>query len=86
MFGWPSMQVEVSQSCPTLCDPMVTWPARFLVHGIFQARILEWAAIPSPGYLPNPGTEPRSPVLQAYSLPSEPPGSPSKQEGRQITL
>ena len=29
---------------------------------------------PSPGGLPNPGTEPRSPALQANSLPSEPPG------------
>ena len=29
----------------------------FSVHGIFQARILEWVAIPTPGDLPNPGTE-----------------------------
>ena len=29
---------------------------------------------PSPGDLPNPGTEPRSPTLQADALPSEPPG------------
>ena len=41
-----------------------------------QARILEWVAIPfSPGDLPNPGIEPRSPSLQADSLPSEPRGS-----------
>ena len=33
---------------------------------------------PSPGYFPNPGIEPRSPELQAGSLPSEPPG---KQNG-----
>ena len=31
---------------------------------------------PSPGDLPNPGIEPRSPALQADSLPSEPPGKP----------
>ena len=31
---------------------------------------------PSPGDLPNPGTEPTSPTLQADSLPSEPPGKP----------
>ena len=30
------------------------------VHGILQARILEWEAIPSPGDLPDPGTEPAS--------------------------
>ena len=33
-----------------------------------------WSGLPSPGDLPNPGIEPRSPVLQADSLPSEPPG------------
>ena len=32
--------------------------------------------LPSPGDLPNPGIEPRSPALQADSLPSEPPGKP----------
>ena len=44
------------------------------VHGIFQARVLEWVAIPSPGDLPNPGIEPRSPALQADALLSESPG------------
>ena len=33
-------------------------------------------AFPFPGDLPNPGTEPRSPLLQPDSLPSEPPGKP----------
>ena len=42
------------------------------VHGIFQPRILEWVAISSPGDLPDPGIEPRSPALQADALPSEP--------------
>ena len=32
--------------------------------------------IPSPGDLPDPGIEPRSPALQADPLPSEPPGKP----------
>ena len=36
---------------------------------------------PSPGDLPDPGIEPRSPTLQADSLPSEPPGKPIKKEG-----
>ena len=37
-----------------------------------------WSGLPfpSPGDLPNPGIEPRSPTLQADSLPSEPPGKP----------
>ena len=34
---------------------------------------------PSPGDLPNPGIEPRSPILQADSLPAEPQGSPGSQ-------
>ena len=34
-------EVKVIQSCPTLCDPM-----DYIVHGILQARILEWGALP----------------------------------------
>ena len=36
---------EVTQSCPTLCDPMDCSLPGFSVHGIFQARVLEWVAI-----------------------------------------
>ena len=36
---------EVAQSCPTLCDPMDCSPPGSSVHGILQARILEWVAI-----------------------------------------
>ena len=36
---------EVTQSCPTLCDPMDCSLPRSSVHGIFQARVLEWVAI-----------------------------------------
>ena len=44
----------------------------FSSMGILQARILEWVAMSSPpGDLPNPGIKPRSPSLQADSLPSE---------------
>ena len=46
------------------------------VHGILQAGILEWVAIPFSGDLPDPGIEPKSPALQVDSLPSEPPGKP----------
>ena len=48
------------------------------VHGILQARILEWVAFPSPGDLPHPGIEPGSPALQVDSLPAELPGKPQK--------
>ena len=33
------------QSCPTLCDPVDCSPPGSSVHGIFQARVLEWGAI-----------------------------------------
>ena len=42
MSGW----VKVTQSRPTLCDPMYCNPAGFSVHGILQAKILEWVGIP----------------------------------------
>ena len=38
------MKVKVTQSCPTLCDPM-----DYTVHEILQARMLEWVAIPFSG-------------------------------------
>ena len=60
------MKVKVSQLCPTLCDPV-----DYTVHGILQARILEWVAIPFSRGTPNQGNEPRSPALQADSLPAE---------------
>ena len=36
---------EVAESCPTLCDPMDCGLPGSSVHGIFQARVLEWGAI-----------------------------------------
>ena len=65
------MKVKVAQLCPTLWDPM-----DYTVHGILQARILEGVAFPFSGDLLNPGIEPRSPALQADSLPAEPQGNP----------
>ena len=64
---------EVIQSCPTLCDFMDCRLPGSSIHGILQARVLEWVPCPSPGDLPDPGTEPGSPALQADSLLSEPP-------------
>ena len=39
------IESEVAQSCPTLSDPMDCSLPGFSVHGIFQARVLEWGAI-----------------------------------------
>ena len=46
------------------------------VHGILQARILEWVACPPPGDILDPGIKPRYPALWADSLPFESPGKP----------
>ena len=52
---------------------------RSSVHGIFQAKILEWVAFPSPGDLPDPGiksTSPVSPALAGLFFTTDPPGKP----------
>ena len=38
-------EMEVAQSCPTLCDPMDCSLPGSSIHGVFQARVLEWCAI-----------------------------------------
>ena len=65
------MKVKVAEAWLTLCNPM-----DYRVHGILQAKILEWVAFLSPGDLPNPGIKPRSPTLQADSLLAESQGKP----------
>ena len=64
--------MEFPQLCLNLCDPM-----DYTVHGILQARILEWAAFPFSGRSSQPRDKLRSPALQANSLPAEPQGKPS---------
>ena len=71
----PGKWVLVTQLCPALCNSRDCSPPSSSVHEILQARILE-RVFPSPGDLPNPGIEPRSPPLQADSLLSEQPGKP----------
>ena len=44
-FPSPMQESEVAQSCPTLGNPMDCSPPGSSVHGIFQARVLEWGAI-----------------------------------------
>ena len=63
-----SLKVKVDQSCPTLYDP----------KSIEFSRPEYWNGqpFPSPGDLPNPGIEPRSPTLQEDSLPAKPQGKP----------
>ena len=74
-------QVKVSRSVVSNCHPM-----GYTVHGILRARILEWAAFPSPGDLLNPGIKPRSPALQMDSLPTELPGKPVHRKGAYLPV
>ena len=69
------MPTKSLQLCPVLCDPMDCSPTGFSVHGILQARPLEWIAI----HLSRGSSLPRdrTPVSwQADSLPLAPPGKP----------
>ena len=61
------VKVKGVQLCPILCDPM-----NYIVHGILQARILEWVGFP----FSRGSSQTRPPALQVDSLPSEPPGKP----------
>ena len=65
----------VAQLYLILCDSMDCSPPGFSVHGILQARILEWLSFPLPGDLPYPGIKPTpavAPALQLDCLPAEP--------------
>ena len=68
--------VLATQSCLTVCDSTDCHPPGSSVHGISQARILEWVAISFSRGLPNPWIEPQFPVLQAETLLSELLGKP----------
>ena len=57
--GKSTSENEVAQSCPALCDPVDCSPPGSSIHGILQARILEWVAISfSRGIFPTQGSNP----------------------------
>ena len=68
------------QSCLTLCDPLDCSPPGSSVHGILQARILEWVAMPSSRGSSWPKNQTHDLLYllhqQADSLPLTPPGKP----------
>ena len=67
---------EVAQSCPTLCDPVDCSLQAPPSMGFSRQEYWSGLPFPSPGDLPDPGIEPRSPALQPDALTSEPPGKP----------
>ena len=72
------------QSCPAVLSHC-SLPGSS-VHGIFQARILEWVAMPSSRGSSQPRVKPRSPALQTNSLPSETPGKPKNTGAGSLSL
>ena len=64
------MHAQSLQSCPTLCNPEDCSLPGSSVHGILQARIVEWVAMPSSRriYLPDPaGNQPTSLMYPALA-------------------
>ena len=66
----------VTQSCVTLCNPWTIACQAPPSMGFSMQEYWSGLSFPSPGDLPDPGIEPRSPTLQADTLPSEPPEKP----------
>ena len=81
-----AMKVKVkSLSRVTLCDPMDYSLPGSSLHGILQARILEWVAVSFSMGSSRPRIDPMSPAFQAHALTSEPPGKPNDSyKGHQI--
>ena len=67
----------VTKLCPTLVTPWTVACQAPLSIGFPRQECWSGLPFPSPGDLPNPGIEPRSPALQADSLPAELPGNVS---------
>ena len=68
------MCVLVTQWCLTLCDPMDCSPPGSSVHGILQAGILQWVAVPFSRRPSQPGERTLVSHIADRFLPSEPPG------------
>ena len=65
------MRAKLLQLCPTLCDPMDCSLPGSSVHGILQARVLEWVAISFSKRSSRPGIKLESSELQADSFTAE---------------
>ena len=73
------MRSKVAQlCCNSLRSHGLYSPAGSSIHEIFQARGLEWVAISFSRGSSRPGIKPRSPAVQADTLPSAPPGTPQE--------
>ena len=75
------VKLKVNQwSCSVMSNSAIPWTVAYQAPSSMEfSRQEYWSGLPfpSPGDLPDPGIEPRSPALQTDALPSEPPGKPS---------
>ena len=79
MYFLVDMKRKVKVSCTIMSDSVIPWTAACSTPPSKEfSRQEYWSGLPfpSPGGLPHPGIEPRSPTLQADSLPTEPLGKP----------
>ena len=68
--GVKEVQVLVAQPCPTLCDPVDRSPPGSSVHGILQARILEWVGMIAESQVQRPPW--RRVLLSRFSVNTKP--------------
>ena len=76
------MRGKLLQSCLTLCDPMECSPPGSSVHGILQARTLEWVAMLSSRGPSRPRDRTRVSCIAGGFFTAEPPGKPSVAQSR----
>ena len=74
-------EVKAAQSCPTLCDPV-----DYTVHGILQARILEWIAFPFSRGSSQPRDQAQVSHIAGGFLPAEPQGKPKNTKVGSLSL
>ena len=72
----------VSKTCPIFAIKWTVAHQAALSVGFSRQEYWSGLPFPSPGDLPNPGIEPRSPALEADALTSEPPGKPKEVQRR----
>ena len=83
---WSTCGGLVAKSCLTLCNPMNCSPPGSSVHGISQAKILEWVAISSSRGSSQSWIEPESLGLAGGLFTAEPPGKPQPSDYSLRTL
>ena len=78
------VKVLVARSCPTVCNPMDCSPSGSSVHGVLQARMLEWVAIPFSRGSSGPRDQAQSSCIPGGFFTSEPSGKTKGHSKRNV--